>query len=185
MRFRDGSGPVWMFASLALIGGYYGITARYENALEGTSAAAHELQARIAINDRTLTRSAALRGQERIAQNDLARLSRENRLPRSTAELLERVATLGRLFDVRVVSLTAQRESVAPAKTPESLLATQFTMEVQGEFASLLHFIQDLPRRKTLIGIDGAQLAVRTSGAQTRATLSATIHATLYRLAIR
>ena len=89
MRPRDVSGLLWILTSFILIGGYRGIVMRYEQALEKSSTASREFQTRIAANEVTLARAASLRNEERAARNDLSRISRENRLPRSTAELLE------------------------------------------------------------------------------------------------
>lgn len=180
----DGSGPVWILTSLVLTGGYYGLAAHYERALATSSAASREFQVRIAVNDLTLARAATLRDQEQLARKDLGRISQENRLPRSTAELLENLANLGRLFHVRIVSLAAERESVTPSKTQENLIETPFSMNVEGDFPSLVHFIQELPRQKTLISIDGAQLAISKPNMHVGAHLTGTIRATLYRLTI-
>lgn len=185
VNLREGPAPIWILTSVVLIGGYYGIAARYERALERSSAASGELQARIAVNELTLARASALRDQERRARDDLTRVSRENRLPRSTAELLEQLQRLGRAFHVLVISVVAQRKAPTPPKALEDLPATPFAMEVQGEFPSLLRFMQELPRHKTLIGIDSVQLALSRSKTQVGAPLTGTIRATLYRLALR
>ena len=63
-------------------------------------------------------------------------------------------------------------------------MATPFTIAAQGEFTSLLRFIQELPRRKTLVGIDSAQLAISKASVAEGPRLNGTIHATLYRLLI-
>lgn len=184
MHLRDGSRLLWILASLVLLGGYRGIVARYEDALSKSSATARDLQTRIAANDLTIARAAVLRDTERGARNELTRISGENRLPRTTADLLDHLQALGRAFRIRVVSVVPQRGSATAAETQENLIATPVMIEAQGEFRWMLHFIQELPRRQTLVGIDSAQLAISRSSVLPGARLSATIHATLYRLVL-
>jgi Tfp pilus assembly protein PilO len=171
-----------MLASLILIGGYRGVVERYEDALLKSSATSRALQARIVANDSTIARAALLRDTERRARSDLAHMSRENRLPGSTAELLDHLQDVGRAFGVRVVSVAPQHETATGAPPQQNLIATPVAIEAQGEFGPMLRFIQELPRRRTLVGIDSAQLAVSRSSVRPSAQLSATIHATLYRL---
>lgn len=183
MRFNeDHARLVWAAAAATLLAGSYFVHARYEPAIAASYARSETLYAQTQANERTVREAANLRLVQARAETDLAHVLKNQSLPMTTAEFLSTLERIAHGFNTRVLQL---QPGVAASADP-ALHATPLTIEVEGTFRNIVGFIDDLSHHSTLVSVSDTALAL--SGADSRSAaeprLDATIHATLYRLAI-
>lgn len=183
LRLRREERPraVWLLALLVFAFGCRTIIAR-----EATIATVHstteELARRIDSNDAAIAQGATLRRQEQSAWLDLLRLSGDERPAVSVAEFLRRLVAVAAQFGVSVDSVTPGA-AVPPQKGASSALVAQpVVIEGRGKFRSIVRFIQEITRQKSLTGLESAQITVSPVPSIHKPELDATIHVTLYRL---
>lgn len=185
-RLKEEDRPriVWLLALLVLILGWRAVAAR-ESTIARSISATEELSRRIKANESAIEQAAALRARERSAWTDLLQLSRDQRTVLSVAAFLRQLQNLAERFHMSVVSL-APSDNSPPAKAASSaLFAVPVTIVSHGEFHSILRFIQEITRQKTLTGFESAQITLSPPPSNRDGRLSATIRLTLYRLALR
>jgi hypothetical protein len=170
-------------ALLAFMLGCRTITTQ-ERAIAKTRLAADELAGRIRSNDLAIAYAATLRREERLAWLDLSRFSGEQRAAVSAAEFLRRLGDIARRYQVSVVSITPAGESASAKTASTGLVPVPVTIVGRGRFRPIVRFIQEITRQESLTGLESAQITVSSLPAVRGAALDATIHLTLYRLAL-
>ncbi len=182
LRAEDRPRIVWLLALLLFMLGCRTIASR-ESSIAKASVATEELVRRIRANDRAMADAVTLRRSEQLAWADLTQISGGQQPAVSVAGFLRGLERLAGRLQLAVVSVTPS-ESTAPKTARTALLPMPITVLVQGRFRSLVRFMQEATRQKTLIGLDSAQLMVSSLPAARAFGLDATIRVTLYRLMI-
>ncbi len=153
-----------------------------ESSIAKASAATEELARRINANNLAIAEAAILRRRERLARDDLMQVSGGEQPAVSVAEFLRRLEYLAARLRLSVVSVTPSDGLPAQKSVSKALVPLPVTVLVRGKFRSVVRFIQETTRQRTLTGLESAQLMVPSLPSASAAGLDATIHVTLYRL---
>ncbi len=172
---------VWLLALLVFMFGCRTIASR-ESSIAKASAATEELVRRIKTNDLAISQATMLRRREQLAWGDLMRVSGDLQPAVSVAEFLRRLEHVAAGLQLSVVSVTPSGEPRVSKPVSTALVPLPITVLVRGKFRSVVRFIQETTRQKTLTGLESAQLMVSSLASARTAGLDATIHVTLYRL---
>lgn len=181
IRRKDQPRMVWLLAFLTFIFGCRTI-ASSESSIAKVSVATQELASRIKTNDRALAQAASLTRREQLAWADLMQISRGQQPAVSVAEFLRRLEEIAAGLKLSIVSITPSAELAVSKAAGTALIPQPITVLVHGDFRSLVRFIQEATRQKTLTGLENAQLVLSSLPSVRTAGLDATIHVTLYRL---
>lgn len=187
MRFRGGDDvrAVWLLALCVLIGGSFYVQTQYQTAIALSHERTETLYRETVTNARIVRQASSLHAIQQRAQADLARISHDTSLSGTTASLLFMLHGSAATFDTRI--LEVQPGSAPPtAAVPKSLQATAVTIRVRGKFRDILGFVEDLSHHATLISVSDTEMAPANDSENGAAEpqLDATIHATMYRLAL-
>ncbi len=186
-REGDDVYALWMIAMFVAAFGAYAVPARFERQITAAHERAEISYERSVADERIVGQARFLARDRDQALRDLRRVSSETSLPLSTAALLSAVDAAARRQHAWVTRIEPQNSSTSaskPATTMDSMLsATPLTIEVHGRFRDVLPFVQNLSHLHTLIGVDDMQLTPAQQSTDGRSpTLTATIHAALYRV---
>jgi Tfp pilus assembly protein PilO len=180
------SGPVgdvravWLFALCVFFGGGVYVVMGYERAIAASYDRTAALYRQTTVATRLIRESAHIRGIERQARTELARISHDSSSSETTAQLLATLQSAARTFATPIVLLHPEPVQASPGP----LQATPLTIHISGTFRNILRFVEDLSHHATLMDVSDTEIAL-THSAQNNAAqplLEATIHATLYRL---
>jgi len=183
LRLRQGDDVrlVWLLAVGVFCIGLAYVHMRYHGAIEASNGRAEHLYAQTVANSRIVHQAAHLRAVAQRAQHDLAQISHDVSLPRTTAELLRTLYASALKYDTRVLAI--QPGSDENAEKP-ALEGTALTIRISGTFRNILNFVEDLSHHSTLINVSDTEmtLASGSEGHAAEPRLDATIHAVVYRL---
>lgn len=181
-RPADEARAVWCFAVCVLAFGLHAVDARYRPAIAAAQSRAQTFYRRAVADERLVRDAPLLERAQRAAAADLRRVSRENSISSTTADLIEQLARTGRRDGVAMISL--QPGSSAPS-ADRQMPVTPLTMVVRGRFRGLLQFVEDISRERTLLRVTGTQLGraafAQSESASAEPALDATVSAQLYR----
>jgi hypothetical protein len=172
-----------LLALLVFVFGCRTIAAQ-ETSIATVLSATDELARRISSSELAIAKAAALRRQEHSAWLELLRLSGEQRPAVSVAAFLRRLEAVAARFHVSVTSVTPAGESPSPKAARSALLSTPITIAGRADFRSIVRFIQEITRQRSLTGLESAQMTVSPLPSTRGAQLQTTIHLTLYRLVL-
>lgn len=186
MRLRPGDDVrfLWLLTICVLIAGSYYVQTRYQTAIAASHDQTDTMYRQTVADMRIVREAASLRAIRARARADLARVSHDSSLSGTTADLLSMLHSSANTYATRVLAIQPDTGSTAAATG--SLRATILTIRVRGKFRDILAFVEDLSHHATLIKVSDTEMALAaqdehgTDGPH----LEATIHATLYRLAI-
>lgn len=186
MRFRAGDDvrALWLLALCVVIAGSYYVQTRYQTAIAASHERTETMYRQTVADMRIAREAASLQAIQTRAKADLARVSHDTSLSGTTASLLAMLHSSANKFTTRVLAI--QPGISPPAAATGALRATALTIRVRGEFRDILGFVEDLSHHATLISVSDTEMALAT-GEESREgepRLEATIHATLYRLAL-
>jgi hypothetical protein len=181
LRSEEQTRIVWLLALMVFMLGCRTIAAR-ESSIANVFSANEQLMRRIDANDRDIAQAATLRRREQLARQDLFRISGEQRAALSLAEFLRRLAFIATRLQLTVMSVTPSAASPGVKSTRTALIPLPVTVLVRGKFRSLVHFVQEITRQKSLTGVEGVQIVISPVPAMRGLELDATIHLMLYRL---
>jgi Tfp pilus assembly protein PilO len=186
LRFRPGDDvrAIWLLAVAVLVCGSVSVQMRYQAAIRSARDRTEALYHRTLADMRLVHEAGDLREIQSRAERDLARISQDQSLSATTADLLDTLHGSARAFDSTVLAL---QPSPSQAATPgNALQATPITMRVRGRFRNILRLVEDLSHHATLISVTDTEMSLANDASANDAEprLDATIHATLYRLTV-
>ncbi|HEX5275246.1 MAG TPA: type 4a pilus biogenesis protein PilO [Candidatus Rubrimentiphilum sp.] len=174
---------MWLLAVFVFVFGVRAI-ASHESAIAKASVATEELTRRIESNYRTLAQAETLRRREQLAWDDLLKISGGQQPAISVAEFLRRLKDMAWRRRLSVVSIIPGDESTPSKPASRALAPLPITILVRGKFRSLVRFIQEITRQRTLTGVESVKLMLSSIPSARTAGLDATIHVTLYRVIV-
>lgn len=167
---------LWLAAAAITIWSYAWIHAPYQRAISAESDTVRTLAASVERDAAAIAQSVSLKRIQRASLAEIANIMPESHAPITAADLLLVLAELAKHQHLRVISI--QTDSTPRQEKKTGVWALPITVELQGGFVGIVHFIARLPQQRTLVGLQDAQISPATHGAP----LHATIHATLYRI---
>lgn len=192
MRLRAGDDirAVWLLAFCILVGGSYYVQTRCQTAIGASHDRTEALYRRTVADARIIRQSVRLRRIQTRAIADLTQVSRDTSLSGTTAQLLSILHASAQTFHTRILELQPGNAQAAEPQNDDNLAgkalrATSLTIRVQGKFRNILGFVEDLSHHATLVNVSDTEMALATDeSGEGEPRLDATIHATLYRLAM-
>ncbi|HET6894579.1 MAG TPA: type 4a pilus biogenesis protein PilO [Candidatus Baltobacteraceae bacterium] len=181
MRPGDDVRAAWLLAVLVFCVGLAYVQIHYHGAIQASNMRAEALYAQTVSDSRIIRQASQLRAVANRAQQDLARVSHDSSLPRTTAELLSTLYSSAKTYDARVVAI---QPGAASSTANKALDGTLLTIRITGSFRNILEFVEDLSHHSTLISVSDTEMALATGapGNAAEPRLDATIHAAIYRL---
>jgi hypothetical protein len=123
------------------------------------------------------------RVQVRVAA-DVARLSGQSSVGAAMASALRLLGDESKRFNVELRSIAPEETSGTTdgAKANDALLGTDVTLGLRGSFRNMVVMLADLPRHDVLLAVHDVALQGTDKIHAGVPTLTATVHATLYRV---
>lgn len=183
-RAGDDVRLLWLLALFVLIGGSVYLQTQYQTAIGLSHQRTETLYRETVADERIIREAASLHAIQQRARDDLARVSQDGSLPGTTASLLSTLHHSAAAFNARVLEVQPGDTKIPTAASP--LRATYLTIRIRATFRNILRFVENLSHHSTLISISDTEMVPandwkRRSG---ELRLDATIHATMYRVAL-
>jgi hypothetical protein len=183
-RAGDDVRLLWLLALFVLVGGSVYLQTQYQTAIGLSRQRTETLYRETVADERIVREAASLHAIQQRARDDLARVSQDASLAGTTATLLSTLHRSGAAFDARVLEVQPGDTKLPAGASP--LRATALTIRIRATFRNILRFVENLSHHSTLISVSDTEM-VPANGSKNRAgelRLDATIHATMYRVAI-